>query len=209
MEFTNELIIEIISTYGLAVLLVLYFVFIREPKKEKFWENQYSKLAENYEELSNNYRKLEESLKPHSRMCSIEQARNLADIGLDRDLYKLYYRMCEKIEGRSRDTIRSFIDDSIRITRNVWSKFKSPFIKVPYIGDLYGVYSIKDKNLEDNLQEIYDNDKLTNDEKKTNIWTKLRQDTIDMKNDFDGFLSKLEMGGEIISYTERKVREKK
>jgi hypothetical protein len=204
MEFTSDVIIEIISTFGLAVLLVLYFVFIRDPKKDKFWQNRYDKLIDGYDHLKDNYIRLENDLRPESRIISDEQAINIADLGLDRDLYKLYYYMCEKIEGRRREGINFFIEDSIRITNIVWSKFKSPFPMVSQIGDLYGIYSSQEKSLEQKLEEIFNNDKLSNDDKKKLIWNKLIEDTKNMKKEFQEFIRKLREGREVVPFNMRK-----
>ena len=226
MPFSPNFIIEIITTFGLSVLLVLYFVFFYLPKRNKIseskynelsksftelsksyvslWEGKYNDLTNNFDELSESYIRLEKNLQPESRMCSYEQAIKLADIGLDRDLYKLYYYMCEKIEGRRREEISFFIEDSIRITNSVWSKFKSPFPKVPHIGDLYGVYSTQENSLEEKLKGIFNTEKLDNDQKKEKIWNYLVNDTKNMKREFDKFILKLKGGHEIISYKERK-----
>ena len=114
----NSQFIQFLSTFGLAVLLVLWFVFVRDPKREKFFRTQYEQVLvdyrKRYEQLSNNYKqlsksctKLAEDLQPDTRKMSPEQANALACIGLDRDLYKLFYYTCEKLEERDQQDVKT------------------------------------------------------------------------------------------------------
>ena len=127
--------LNFLGTFGLAVVLVTYFVFIRDPRRDKFWQEKYDMLLQDYNGLNTTYRELKKSaediwdkqhgalqinfdelqrtykeltetyvrletdLRPEIRMISQDQATKLAYIGLDRDLYKLYYYMCEKLDG--------------------------------------------------------------------------------------------------------------
>ena len=194
--------IDFLSTFGLAVVLVLYFVFVRDPKQAKFWQGRYDKLTDNYENLSKNYIRLEEDLRPESRMCSNEQAVRLAELGLDRDLYKLYYFMCEKLDGRRIEDVGTFMAESIIGTNDAWSKFKSPFPRVERIGDLYGNYTNNGESLKLELEKILKED-ISNEEKKPNVWKLLFEDTVNMKGEFQGFIQSLGNGKEVRPYCER------
>ena len=194
--------INFISTFGLAVALVVYFVFVRDPKQAKFWHERYDKLTDNYENLSTNYIRLEEDLRPESRMCSDEQATRLADLGLDRDLYKLYYYMCEKLEGRRLEGIATFIAESIRDTNDAWSKFKSPFLRVPRIGDLYGIYTNNGESLKLKMEEILKED-IPTEEKKPRVLNLLFENAVNMKREFQGFTQSVADGKEVKPYHER------
>lgn len=199
--------ITFLSTFGLAVLLVLYFVFVRDPKQAKFWQERYDKLADNYDNLSKNYIRLEEDLRPESRMCSDEQAVRLAELGLDRDLYKLYYFMCEKLDGRRLENVGTFMAESIRDTNDAWSKFKSPFLRVPRIGDLYGIYTNNGESLKVELEKIFQEDipDEEKEKKKAKLWNLLFQNTVNMKGDFQTFIQNLSNGKEVTPYNERDV----
>ena len=223
---SNDAFINFISTFGIAVFLLLYLIMYRDPKMEKerikqknnltenynnlnenynslekdlndIWHkqyeslnNQYEILKEIYEDLKENYVKMEHDLRPEKRSKS--QIQKLAYLGLDRDLYKLYYHVCTKLEGRRIENISTFIADSIRDTNETWSNFRSPFPKVPRIGDLYGYYKNNGGNLEIQLEEIMNSDE-TEQEKKDRIWNKLLGDVVKMKREFDEYLHKLDV----------------
>jgi len=205
--------INFLSTFGLAVVLVLYFVFVRDPKQAKFqqerdekqtqfWKGRYDNLLKNYELLSKNYIRLEEDLRPESRMCSKEQAIRLAELGLDRDLYKLYYFMCEKLDSRRHEDVGTFMAESIIGTNDAWAKFKSPFPRVERIGELYGNYTNNGESIKLELEKILEED-MPNEEKKPKVWKLLFEDTVNMKGEFHGFIQSLGDGKEVSPYRER------
>jgi len=196
---TNETFIQLLSTLGLAVVVVLYFVLVRDPKQAKCWRQRYDKLTENYDRLSENYIRLENDLRPESRMCREEQARNLVDLGLDRDLYKLYYYMCAKLDSRRLEDVCAFVEESISATNEAWSKFKSPFMKVPRIGDLYGIYTNSGESLKLELEEIL-KEKIPDEEKKAKVWNLLFTNTVNMKREFQELLQSLSNGKEVSPY---------
>ena len=204
---TNQGFIHFFSTFGLAVVLVLYFIFVRDRAWEKFWRKRYDQLIGNYESLRDNYILLENDLRPESRRCSSEQAARLAELGLDRDLYKLYYYLCEKLDGRRLEDVGVYLAESIRDTNNAWSKFKSPFPRVPRISELYGAYSNNGESLKLQLDGIL-NEELPNEEKKAKLWNLLFGNTVNMKGEFQEFLQGLGNGKEVKPYHERaKVEE--
>lgn len=181
----NSAFIQFISTFGLAVAIVVYVIFIRDPKHFKKLLEKYEKLSESYKELKENYVKIEESLHAEKRMMNNEQARMLCYLALDRDLYKLYQYCCEKIDGRRVEGVGVFMQDTILDTTDVWSKFISPFPKVPCITDLYGVYMNMGGKLKNELQEIMEDADIPNkNEKKDKIWIKLLENTANMKQEF-------------------------
>lgn len=207
---SNQAFIEFLGTFGLAVLLVLYFVLIYIPKKDKvwhkkyddlitYWQQKYEELSSNYTELSRDYHRMEENLFPESRECSKDQGTQLANLGLDRDLYKLYYYMSEKIDGRRREGIGTFIAESIRETNQAWAKFKSPFRNVPRIGDLYGVYTNSGESLKAQLEEIFE-EEISEEDRKAKIWDLLLANTENMKTEFQQYLSNLSNGKEVVPY---------
>lgn len=235
----NSAFIQFISTFGLAVAIVVYFIFIRDPKHikkleetyeklsesykelkenyvksekahDEFWEdkytglhNEYEKLNRNYDKLKEDYMKIEESLHAEKRIMSDEQARRLCYNALDRDLYKLYRYCCEKLDGTRVEGISVFMQDTILDTNDVWSKFTSPFPKVPCITDLYGVYINMGGKLKKELQEIMENADISDkNEKKDKIWIKLLDNTVNMKREFSYNLRKNEEGTEVQPYKE-------
>jgi len=191
--------IQLLSTFGLGVVLAVYFVFFYIPKKDKFWQTKYDELIKNYEKLRDNYARMLNAIEPETVKCTPEQGIKLADLGLDRDLYKLYFIASEIIDGRRRGGIGVFIAESIRSTSQVWSKFRSPFQNVPRIGDLYGVYTSNGESLKDQLEEMLKED-IPNDDKKDKIWEFLRMNTENMKREFQQFLDDLKDGKEVTPY---------
>lgn len=261
-----------LGTFGLAVLLVLYFTFYRDPKRERDWQvknnkllndlqtkydqlmkdyvsinnklvsnlqTKYDQLMENYNsisqilndlqthadqlwesqceeirkqnrelrnaitDLNNSYSMLENDLRPHTRVISKEQASALANLGLDRDLYKLSYYMREKILGKKDADISTFVRDSILSTNQLWNMFVSPFPKHKNISELYDIYSMNGRPIEIELERIMNNNKLKDDERITQIWKLLLSSTVEMKIHFDGALKKLKTGDEIKQYTHK------
>lgn len=198
---SNPSFIDIISTFGLAVVIVVYFIFIRDPKHIKFWQSKYDGLSKSYDQLSDHYQKLEASLHPEKREMSHEQATKICHLALDRDLYKLYYRICEKIDTEGVVDVNVFVEETILDTNETWSKFKSPFPRVPCITDLYGVYSNKGGKLKKEIEEIM-NSNNNNEEKKGIIWNKLLKKTIGMKREFNEGLRKLDQGKTVEPFQE-------
>jgi len=208
----SQAFISFLGTFGLAVVLVLYFVFFQEPKRDKFWQDKYDQLLhswqekydqllEQYKSLSDTYKRLESDLRPETRICSDEQSHRLVHLGLDRDLYKLYYYLSEKLHGKRPEDLEYFIEDSIRDTNESWSKFISPFPKVQHIGNLYGVYKKQGEAYKLELQEIMESG-MTDQEKKDKIFNKLVRNTVNMKREFEESMVKLKQGGEIKPYEE-------
>ena len=234
---SNQGFLNFLGTFGLAVVLVTYFIFIRDPKRDKFWREKYDMLLQEYHGLNSTYRELKKSaediwdkqhralqinfdelqrtykeltetyvrletdLRPEIRMISQDQATKLAYIGLDRDLYKLYYYMCEKLDGRRIEDIGFFIEDSIRDTNESWAKFTSPYPKVPRISDLYGVYKNKGQSRKLELEKVINSDG-SNEDKKEQIWKHLVMHTLNMKREFDEFIHKLKQHEAINEYKE-------
>ena len=204
---TDPNFIKFLSTFGLAVVLVLYFILWRDPKRDKDWRQRYDKLTGNYDSLSKSYNCIERNLVPESREVSHDQAVKLAELGLDRDLYKLYYYMCEKVDGRRPESVATFIAESIGDTNKVWTKFTSPFPRVPCISDLYGVYMNNGGTLKLELEKIFETD-VPSEEKKDQILHLLFDNAVNMKGEFQIFLKNLNDGKEITPYNERAVAAK-
>jgi hypothetical protein len=185
--------IHFISTFGLAVVIVIYFVFFRDPKQAKYWQNKYDELSDNYRKLGETYRDLESTLRPETRKLSDEQANTLCNIAIDRDLYKLFHLICKRIDGVETQDISLFLQESIIDTTGTWAKFKSPFPQAPCIADLYTVYSNNGAHLKTELEEIMEGDQ-TEEEKKQAVWNKLCENTLNMKREFSDNLRKLREG---------------
>ena len=101
----NEGFIAFIATYGLATVIVIFIIFFRDPKRFNNLLDQYKQLDDRYNDLyvifrklQEDYRQLESDIHPQTRRISVDQVRHLVFIGLDRDLYKLYYLMSKKID---------------------------------------------------------------------------------------------------------------
>ncbi len=235
---SNSDFTQFLATYGLATVIVIYVIFIRDPHRynaitrtydqlnskyaelcdeyqklsnsygilretlEKQYKQEYDKLCENYNELREAYDRLENDLKPETRMLSEEQASKLADLGLDRDLYKLYYYISEKLDGNRKEDLDFFIGDSVRDTNRAWSKFVSPFPRVPHIGNLYGVYKNHGGSLKRDLVQILENEETNIEDKRDEVWKKLVNDTLNMKREFYVFLEMKRQQREVLDYQE-------
>lgn len=211
--------ISFLSTFGLAVVLVLYFVIYRDPKQARFWQKKYDDLSESYSQLSENYntvtdhldsfwkdqttslnqnfeglkeayQRLESDLDPKSRVMSEEQARSLCHVGLDRDLYKLYYYVQRRVMGKENTEIALILHDTIIDTNKTWSSFTSPFPLVPRISDLFSVYTNAGGQLSEGLEATL-REEGTEEEKVEKAWNTLLNNTINMKREFDDNLEKL------------------
>ena len=217
--------ISFISTFGLAVVLVLYFIFYRDPKQQKYFKVTHQKLLDDlgerykglatdvttlkqcaetctqygkqideltteYNELNDSYKNLLSTFIPEKREMSSEQTRALGNIGLDRDLFKLYTRVCRYLDNDEKRDVGVVIQETINDTNETWERFKTPFPDVPRITHLYGVYSNKGGKLQEALGKILSSDD-TDEEKKEKVWNKLTKIVIDMKQELQGNLQKL------------------
>ena len=198
----SEPFIQFLSTFGLGVILVIYFVMVRDPKQTKFWQNKYDELIRRFEELSSSYAKLEAGLHPESRKLSHEQAMRICSIALDRDFYKLHHLISLTLDGKRRENPGLILHETVIDTNDVWSKFTSPFPQVPRISDLFGVYKSAGGILINELEEIMNGDNGDTDEKKSLIFNKLLENTLKMKREFSDNLHKLNEGAAVEPYIE-------
>jgi hypothetical protein len=224
--------ISFIATYGLATVIVIYIIFFRDPRRyekltkryeillkdhhnliedfnkleealRKQYKDEFDNLCESYKKLREAYDKLQHDMQPETRPLSNTQAIEIAELGLDRDLYKLYYYTRQKLEGKTDESLDNFMAQSIMDTNKVWEHFISPFPKVPCIGKLYGVYKNQGGKLKKELEEtLHDNNK-EDDAKKVEIWDRLLKNTIAMKREFRRNIETLETGGEVNEYQEK------
>jgi hypothetical protein len=233
------------ATYGLATVIVLYIVIIRDPRRfnsltrnykdldrkyadmydeyrslgnsyerlrqnlEMKYKEEYDNLCQNYSELREAYDRLEHDLKPETRQLSLEQASRIADVGLDRDLYKLYYYSREMLDGRKDEDIEFFVNDTIQLTNRLWQKFISPFPRVPCISNLYGVYSNHGTTMRQQLESILSDEQMSPDEKRVAVWRRLLKDTQNMKREFDDFLTDHSRNREVLPYKTRMEKSSK
>ncbi len=122
----NPGFIQFISTFGLATFLVLYLILIRDPKTWKQLDNNYKdlnkrfqevqtgsesygtledkyrELAESYKKLQETYNQLNEAIRPEIVKMTVIQSKKLNDTAIDRDLFKLFFRLSEKIDSDSK-----------------------------------------------------------------------------------------------------------
>ena len=231
----NEAFIAFIATYGLATVIVIFIIFIRDPRRYKSLEKnnerlgesyheislayeqmredigkiykaEYDKLDASYKELNNaflklekDYQQLETDIHPETRRISVEQARHLAFIGLDRDLYKLHYLMSKKIQSNGNEKIENFVRESIRYTNDTWNHFRSPFPRGKYIGNLYEIYSNQGVTLKEQLEELFNKEMESNDDKITELWDMLLKNTLDQKEEFDKHLKRYKESGDFLT----------
>jgi hypothetical protein len=227
------------ATYGLATVLSLYIVIVRDPRRfngltrnykelekrysdmydeyrnlsnsyeqlrqnlEMKYKEEYDNLCQNYSELKEAYDRLEHDLKPETRQLSPDQASKIADVGLDRDLYKLYYYIREMLDGRKDEDIEFFVNDTIQLTNRLWQKFISPFPRVPCISNLYGVYSNHGTTMRRQLESILNDEQMSTEEKRVAVWKRLVKDTQNMKREFDDFLVAHSRHREVLPYKKR------
>ena len=166
----------------------------RDPKQAKFWQTQYADLNKSYARLGEDYRKLEESLHAVSRLMNNEQAQRLNDIALDRDLYKLFKQLCDKLDGVRSEAIAVFLHDTVIDTNALWAQFITPFPRVPRITNLYGMYVNGGSTLREELQNIIDASESNIARIKEKIWDKLLQNTLNMKQEFQNNLLRIQDG---------------
>jgi hypothetical protein len=197
----NQSFLNFLGTFGLAVVLVIYFVFFRDRKRDEYFQKKYDLLEEDYKHLSDTYIRLESDLRPESRMCSNDQISRIAHLGLDRDLYKLFFFLAQKIDGRRQENVEVFIQESIRETNETWSKFTSPFPKVPYISNLYKIYKFNGEKFQNELESIIASDR-PDQEKKDEIYNILLGRCNRQKQEMDENLIKLKQGSEVNEYSE-------
>ncbi|MCU7918725.1 MAG: hypothetical protein KZQ95_10255 [Candidatus Thiodiazotropha sp. (ex Epidulcina cf. delphinae)] len=194
--FGNQSFINFLSTFGLAVVLVIYFVFFRDRKRDEYFQSKYDLLEKDYRSLSDTYDRLENDLRPETRMCTDEQVARLAYLGLDRDLYKLHYYLSQKIDGRRQENIEYFIQDTIRATNESWFKFTTLFPKVPHITNLYPIYKLNGMTLKHELENIMQSD-IPDQEKKDEIYNILAAHCVRQKQEMDENLNKHKQGSEV------------
>ena len=197
--YTN--LFDLIGTYGLAVVIVVYFIFYRDPKNYRYFQVKYDDLNDNYTKLKDCLTELEKDFNPESRSISTEQARVLCHIALDRDLYKLYFYVVRKLDGYYPEKVNNIVSSSILDTNQTWSKFISPFKKVPRISDLYGIYRNEGSKLVEYIEGILNSDEEIEDKKKL-LWDKFCQDTITMKREFEENLDRLRKYDPVLPFGE-------
>lgn len=179
--FSNQPLVIFITNLGLALFLVLYFVLVRDPKYFKVWKEQYEKLIDNYEKLKEKYEEISSSI--YYRPLNKDEALALCDIGLERDLYKLYTLLCWKIDGERKESIGNSILHTVSNTNGVWARFTTPFSDAKYIKDSLVFYKDNGSNLGLEIEDIM-NKEITNKQKKVVIWDSLLLQKMNMLNTF-------------------------
>ena len=58
----NEAFIAFIATYGLATVIVIFIIFIRDPRRYKSLEKNNERLGESYHEISLAYEQMREDI---------------------------------------------------------------------------------------------------------------------------------------------------
>ena len=107
--------------------------------------------------------------------------------------------MAEKIDARRQESVEIFIQESIRETNESWSKFTSPFLKVPHISDLYKIYKSNGEALREELESVIATDR-TDQEKKDEIYNILLIRCNRQRKEMDENLTKLQQGTEVTEY---------
>ena len=116
---------------------------------------------------------------------TFEQAQKLNDLAIDRDLYKLYHRVCQKIDDKKEEGLISFIQETIVDTYDTWRAFQTPFkdSRFHYLSDLYEMYSGKINELEKLVENIIDSENPPEEKKKV-VFSLLYKNVISMKTHF-------------------------
>ena len=219
---TNPKVMQFLSTYGLATLLVLWFVLWRDRRlwndlSQRYKDlnyryeqmhnqyNEYESLRNSYKELSENYKNLNESyveltecIRPETIRMSALQTKKINDTAIDRDLFKLYVRICGKIDDKRQDDLQTFLKETILDTNETWEEFRPPFRnpKIRSLTDLYAMYTNSGGKLKSEIEKIYDSD-LEDIDKKENVFNLLSENAINMKNQLRDYLRKEDKGESI------------
>lgn len=169
---------------------------------ENVWKMHCESPQTDYKSLRTDYERVLGELDPKQRSLDNEQARALCHACLDRDLYKLFYFVREKIRGREQRSVESHLQETILDTRYAWNQFKSPFPTVLKIFNLFGIYKDSGSSLVQNINSLI-GDELSEDDKIARARGKLLEITIGMKGEFDECLQKLETqrADEILPYS--------
>ena len=129
--------------------------------------------------LSERFNDFQQNNKPETRSISTDQMIALVDLGLDRDLFKIYYRITQYLEGDSEFSINIFIKETILDTNEKWDRFRSPF-PLLHIPDLFTTYRKGGELLIKKLRYAIQAD-VTLEEKKDKVFDILVSSTVDMK----------------------------
>jgi hypothetical protein len=132
---------------------------------------------------------------------SVLQSKKLNDIAIDRDFFKLYFRVCEKIENYSQDSISAFIKESILDTNETWAEFIPPFSQtgIKSLKDLYLMYSNGGAKLNAQIENICASN-TSKEDKKRETYSLLRKMALDMKSHFRTCLENEEKGHSVTQF---------
>lgn len=217
----NSDVKDFISTFGLSVLLVLYFVFYRDPRHwnrlNRRYKELYAKYSDEYRTLSSSYETLKDAheklkrtfeelstnVRPGIVKMDESQAKKLHDLAVDRDLYKLFFRICEKLNRSSLKGVKIFLQETINDTNETWGLFPPPFHnpEIRSLTDLYGMYINKGADLRIKLNEIL-NSTASELEKKEAAFNLLLNNATNMKTSFQENLSRHRQGINVEQYNE-------
>lgn len=114
-----------------------------------------------------------------------KQAKKINNIAIDRDLYKLYYRFCEKVDGTNEEEMYSFIEETIEDTIGTWDLFRPPFSdnKIDSLAKFYDIYLDNGRKLKEQLEKAF-NSENPPEEKKKKVFALLRKTAVEMKEHF-------------------------
>ena len=139
-------------------------------------------------------------LRARVRKMNVQQAKKLNDIALDRDLFKLYHRVSQKIAGSNQYDINEFIKETIHDTNETWNEFLPPFqsSELRSLTQLYEMYSNGGAKLKNKLEEILNSDS-ESEEKKKKVFSVLFDNAFKMKKYFRECLLKEERKEPLLS----------
>ncbi len=107
--------------------------------------------------------------------------------------------MSKKIQSNGNEKIENFVRESIRYTNDTWNHFRSPFPRGKYIGNLYEIYSNQGVTLKEQLEELFNKEMESNDDKITELWDMLLKNTLDQKEEFDKHLKRYKESGDFLT----------
>ena len=159
------------------------------------FRNRYRELSDNFQNLNESYVNLSECIRPETIRMSTLQTKKINDTALDRDLFKLYVRICEKIDNKRQDDLHTFLKETILDTNETWEEFRPPFRnpEIHSLTDIYPMYINSGSQLKSEIEKICDSD-LEEIIKKERVFNFLSENTVNMKNQLRDYLRKEEKG---------------
>jgi len=149
--------LKVLGTYGLAVFLVLFYVFKIHPTQDKARKELLESMERDKKVWFSMISNMQKALGQSTRPLSAQETRTLAELGLDRNKFALIHAICNNpkmFEGTDNpeERLESIARDTMHDTRSKWDDFVVLLGEYTSLGKFFEVHS--EKHIQEGIRRV-------------------------------------------------------